>query len=644
MTEIFRSKDGMNDFSRLANILDTYVRPHAWVMVAVVLWHMIESGLAILRPLLMTPVLDVVFAGSRVATDASTAPPSGLLDLNEIGVRVSGFLQLEPGTDPFSIVITVCACFITISLFKAAGSFLVQLMAIRVRFQAHRALELSVFAHLLSFPIKFFATQKTGELASRMDIDTGIMTRLIDPMMKTLVMSPLLIVMYGLILIQTDILLAGAVLAAGIAHFGVTRAVQKPIRRDTKKQYTVLADLMAQLQETVMAIRVAKSFCAEEFERRRLEKTGARATVAQTKAFFFRNLQTPVRAVVDTLVQAGVLLLATYQVLNGDLTPQGFLLFLYISTATLGPISNLAATFSQFPTILASTDRIYELLAIKASVADGSMIAGKFSDAIRIECLTYSYGDRNVLKGVDLEFRKGEMVALVGPSGAGKSTLADLLVRFDDPVEGRITLDGQDIREFTQKSYRGLFRMVPQESLLFNDTVRSNIEYSRTGISERDLIRAARIANAEEFISELPDGYDTMVGDRGIRLSGGQRQRIALARAIVDHPEILILDEATSSLDSESERQVQTAIDQVLKSVTAVVIAHRLSTVLNADKIVVMEKGTILDMGSHAELYQRCSLYKRLCDLQFDGSLLKERDVEEPAPRNTDWRNQTAGA
>jgi len=222
-----------------------------------------------------------------------------------------------------------------------------------------------------------------------------------------------------------------------------------------------------------------------------------------------------------------------------------------------------------------------------------------------------------VLEGVNLEIRKGEVVALVGPSGVGKSTLADLVLRFYDPGRGTITIDGRDLRGLRQEPYRRLFGVVPQEPLLFNATIRDNIAYGREGLSQDDIVRAARIANAHDFISEFADGYETVVGDRGVRLSGGQRQRVAIARAIVARPPILVLDEATSSLDSESERLVQQAIDRVIEGSTSLVIAHRLSTVLHADKIVVMGRGGVEAVGTHAALLATSETYGRLYRLQF---------------------------
>ena len=256
------------------------------------------------------------------------------------------------------------------------------------------------------------------------------------------------------------------------------------------------------------------------------------------------------------------------------------------------------------------------------------------NDQIKLENVSFAYDKKKVLEGINLSVFKGEIVAFVGPSGAGKSTLADLILRFYDPTEGSITIDGRDLRTLRQSGYRRLFGVVSQEALLFNAAVAENISYGRTEISESDIIRAAQIANAHEFIVDLPQGYDTFVGDRGIHLSGGQRQRIAIARAVVASPQILILDEATSALDSESEKLVQEAIDRVIENTTAIIIAHRLSTVMHADKIIVLDEGRIIDQGRHSELLQRCALYRRVCELQFFLDIRNTSIAQETAEKS----------
>jgi len=294
-----------------------------------------------------------------------------------------------------------------------------------------------------------------------------------------------------------------------------------------------------------------------------------------------------------------------------------FFLFLYIARATMIQVGLLGSAYTQMQATLAAATRIGEVFALRPEVKDGPERIETFEDRIVLRNVAFGYDTEIVLDGVNLEICKGEVVALVGPSGFGKSTLADLVLRFYDPTRGTITIDGRDLRSLRQDSYRRLFGVVPQEPLLFNATIRENIAYGRNDLSEDDIVLAARLANAHGFIVEFTDGYDTMVADRGVRLSGGERQRVAIARAIVARPPILVLDEATSSLDSESERLVQQAIDRVIEGSTSLVIAHRLSTVLHADKIVVMGRGGVEAVGRHAALLATSETYSRLYRLQF---------------------------
>jgi subfamily B ATP-binding cassette protein MsbA len=263
-----------------------------------------------------------------------------------------------------------------------------------------------------------------------------------------------------------------------------------------------------------------------------------------------------------------------------------------------------------------------------SEIQDGPIDQTEFAKQIKFQNVNFSYGDEPVLENINLDIERGSMVALVGPSGAGKSTLTDLVMRFYDPTSGSIELDGVNLKELNVEAFRRLYGVVNQENLLFNATIGKNISYGRDGVSQEQIEIAAEIANAAKFIEDIPEGYETIVGDRGIRLSGGQRQRVAIARAIVHQPKILILDEATSSLDTESERLVQAAIDRVIQDTTAIVVAHRLSTVIHADKIVVLEEGRIQDQGKHKELLERSKLYRRLCELQFQMESFPELEDE----------------
>jgi subfamily B ATP-binding cassette protein MsbA len=327
---------------------------------------------------------------------------------------------------------------------------------------------------------------------------------------------------------------------------------------------------------------------------------------------------------VEYLGVVGVVIILWYGgrqvVLGGSVTPDWFLVFLGAVLSSMDPLRKVSRANNDLQIGLAAASRIFDILDTRPSVvdpADGLVLDG-FEDDIHYEDVRFSYetGDE-VLRGIDLSIHRGEVIAIVGPSGAGKSTLLDLLPRFYDPTGGRVTIDGHDLREVDTASLRRILGIVTQETILFNDTVRSNIAYGLDGADEEAVVEAARAANAHDFISAMPNGYDTQIGERGVMLSGGERQRIAIARAILKNPPILILDEATSSLDTESERLVQGAIEHLLKGRTVLVIAHRLSTVSNADRIVVIERGAVRETGTHQDLMERGGLYRHLYDMQF---------------------------
>jgi len=427
-------------------------------------------------------------------------------------------------------------------------------------------------------------------------------------------------VFYGWLLVRTSPKLVLAAAVAVLLHAALSRAVRGQIRRLVSDQFSALADLAARFQESMLSIRIVKSFGAEAFELSRLRRAVEAVVRVNVKFGAYKHAEEPARTVLNYIVEATLLALAAWELIAGRLTASTFFLFLYVGRAAMTQVGLLASAYTSLQITLAAASRIHELLRLEPAVRDGSGAITEFRDRIVLRDVSFSYGAEPVLSGVSFEIEKGEVVAFVGPSGAGKSTLADLVLRLYDPLEGSISIDGRDLRTLRQAPYRRLFGVVSQEALLFNATIRENIAYGRDEVSEEDIVRAALIANAHDFIVTLPDGYDTAVGDRGTRLSGGQRQRVAIARAIVANPPILILDEATSSLDSESERLVHRAIDRVIQGTTSIVIAHRLSTVMRADKIVVVNRGSVEAIGRHAELLATNETYARFYRLQFTES------------------------
>ncbi len=612
-----------DDIRRFVWLLRGYLAPYWGAVALLLLTSYLATALAALFPVLMAPILDLAL-GSPARQGGGPITP-GALNLGNLGIAFFQWIGVQQVGDRFRAILLLCGVYVATGFFKGWLDFGNFLLALWIRVRAAAAMQMDLFRHLLGLSLRFFTAHRTGELVSRLETDTRAATGGLETIVGTVLTAPVLIAFYGYLLVSTSPKLVIAALGAAVLHVGVTRLVRGPIRRLATDQFSAFADLAARFQEAILSIRVVKSLGAEAFELARVGRTTQEVLRVNVKFGVYKHVEEPARAVVNYVVEASILLLAAYELLAGRLAVPTFFLFLYVGRAVMNQIGLLAGAYTQMQSTFAASTRIGELFALAPEVEDGPERIESFSDRIILRDVAFSYDAEPVLEGVNLEIRKGEVVALVGPSGVGKSTLADLILRFYDPVRGAITIDGRDLRTLRQDSYRRLFGVVPQEPLLFNATIRDNIAYGREGLSEVDIVRAARIANAHEFIMEFTEGYDTVVGDRGVRLSGGQRQRVAIARAIVGSPPILVLDEATSSLDSESERLVQQTIDRVIQGSTSVVIAHRLSTVLHADKIVVLGRNGVEAVGRHAELLATNEGYGRLYRLQFAEAETLER-------------------
>jgi subfamily B ATP-binding cassette protein MsbA len=375
------------------------------------------------------------------------------------------------------------------------------------------------------------------------------------------------------------------------------------------------------LQETISGIRLVKASGTESYEEGRFAEGSNKYARSSLKLTRLALLAPPVTEIIGTVIAVLILWIGAWQVLrSGSMTGATLLAFLTLVLRLLQPLKQLSQMRTTAQSSLASAERLFEILDSPAEFQRdrGTRDTATFHRHLEFENVSFSYGDSPVLSSIDLSASKGEVVALVGPSGSGKSTLVDLIPRFYEPTSGRILIDGIDIRDIKLPALRSLTGIVSQETVLFHDTVRSNIAYGGTDrYTQEQIEAAARAANAHEFIIELPRGYDTLLGERGTRLSGGQRQRLAIARALLTDPPILILDEATSALDTESERLVQEAVDRLLQGRTVFVIAHRLSTITHADQILVLDRGEIVERGTHAELLAIRGAYHRLYSLQF---------------------------
>ncbi|HMI47918.1 MAG TPA: ATP-binding cassette domain-containing protein, partial [Gemmatimonadaceae bacterium] len=410
----------------------------------------------------------------------------------------------------------------------------------------------------------------------------------------------------------------------------------RKLRKGNLRRGNMHGEMTSVLQETISGIRLVKASGTERYEEARFADGSNKYARSSLKMTRLALVAPPITEVIGTLIAVLVLWIGAWQVLqSGTMTGATLLAFLTLVLRLLQPLKQLSQMRTTAQSSLASAERLFEILDSPAEfqLDPGTRDKAAFERDLRFEKVTFAYEDAPVLSGIDLVARKGEVVALVGPSGSGKSTLVDLIPRFYEPGKGRILLDGVDTREIKLPALRALTGIVSQETVLFHDSVRNNIAYGAPDkYSQAQIEAAARAANAHEFIAELPNGYDTMLGERGTRLSGGQRQRLAIARALLSDPPILILDEATSALDTESERLVQEAVDRLLQGRTVFVIAHRLSTVTHADQIVVLDRGEIVERGTHAELLAKRGAYSRLYTLQFGGGNGDAGSPASPAP------------
>jgi subfamily B ATP-binding cassette protein MsbA len=476
-----------------------------------------------------------------------------------------------------------------------------------------------LFRRVVEQSSRFHETHTSGELVSRVVADVTVMqnavsSRLLDLFQQTPTLIVLLVVLLNIhFKLALICLVATPVFIYPIARFG--KGMWKTSHRSQER----MADLTQLLAEAARGHRVVKAFGMEEFEHRRFSEATDRHLQVKLRSQVLTHVSGPVVEALAAVGAAAFLIYAGKAVRAEQLTASVLVQFMTALMMLYDPIRKLNKVNLILQEALAAAQRVAGLLAIPNDVRDrpGARAIDGFRQQVRFEKVTFGYGDEAVLKEVDLEISRGEVVALVGPSGAGKSTLINLLPRFYDPDSGRITIDGIDHRDVTIESLRQQIGIVTQDTLLFDDTVRNNIAYGRSDLGLELVREAAAAAYADDFIMELPAGYDTRIGEAGLRLSGGQRQRLAIARALLKNAPILILDEATSHLDSESEALVQKALYNLMRARTALVIAHRLSTVVSADRIVVMEDGRITQIGSHAELLTLGGTYKRLHDLQF---------------------------
>ena len=478
-----------------------------------------------------------------------------------------------------------------------------------------------LYARIQSLSLDYFSKKRTGELISRITNDVNVVENAVSYGLTDLFRQTFVILMFVAIAFSIYPK-AALVMFTVFPLIGIPMAqIGRRLRKISKGTQEKMADINTLLVETISGVRLVKAFCMEDYESGRFKQKNHDYYKLRMKSIKRLLVIPPITEIFGAACGVGVILWMGRVVLQGNLSFGVFILFFGSIMSIISPIKKLGNVNGLIQQALAANERIYEVLDAQPTVIErpGAVDIPEMKDSIKIKDADFRYADDSevVLKDINLEVKKGEIVAIVGPTGTGKTTLVNLIPRFYDPVKGSVAIDGVDVREVTFRSLRRQIGIVTQETVLFNDTVRANIAYGNVRANQQQIESAARMAFAHQFIMKMPQGYDTIIGDRGFRLSGGEKQRVAIARAILGNPPILILDEATSQLDSESERYVQEALDKLMQDRTVVAIAHRLSTIQKANKIVVLEHGRIIGMGIHERLLEACPLYSRLYALQF---------------------------
>lgn len=602
------------------NMLRRYVSPYSKYLGGSVLMNVLSAVFNIFSFALIIPVLRIIFQMDDTVYEFI---PWGTGDLmktlaNNFNWFVSQY-NVEHG--PIVTLISLSAVMILMTALKTACYFGSTAVMVPLRTGIVKDMRMEIYNKILSLPLGFFSQERKGDIIARMSGDVQEVENSITGSLDMIIKNPILIIIYLGTLIAISWKLTLFVLIFAPLMIWLMGVIGRNLKKKSTEAQALWSDTMSQVEETLGGLRVIKAFLAEKVMSLRFGKVTDAMRRKNARVATRQALAHPVSEFLGTVMICIVLCVGGALIVgdNSFIDAPTFIYFMTILYSIIQPIKDLSKAAYNIPKGLASMERIDRILNARNSIKDseGAKDIASLDGSIRFEGVGFSYdGSRQILSDINLEIPKGKTIAIVGASGGGKSTLVDLIPRFYDVNEGRITLDGTDIREFKLESLRALMGNVNQEPILFNDTIFNNIAFGVEGATEQQVIEAAKIANAHEFIMEKEEGYQTNVGDRGCKLSGGQRQRISIARAILKNPPILILDEATAALDTESERAVQEALERLMNNRTTIAIAHRLSTIKDADEIIVIDEGRIVERGRHDELIALNGYYRKLNDMQ----------------------------
>ncbi len=562
---------------------------------------------------LLAPVLELLFGDGQEATKAT---PDFFLNLK---IYFNNFLKsyLEEG-DQHSALLFAIAAIVGVSLLGNGFRYLSNVFMAVIRTKSLEDVRNFIFGKLNELHIGYFEGERKGDIMTRLTSDIYEVERSLVATFQSLIRDPLTVVFYLVLMIYFSwqlTLFIFIVLPLAAIFIGV---LSRALRKDAYQTQDRLSWIMSIIEEANSGMRIIKAFNAEKYVKRIFAHYNAGYSHFSRKQYIKKGLVQPFSESMGIITIGVILWYGGGLVFDGGIKASNFLTYIFFFQQIMKPAKNISNAFANINRGIASGERIFDIIDVPKGVQEktNALAITEFKDKITFKDVGFAYTEEKVLDRINLTLEKGQVIALVGPSGSGKTTLAELIPRFYDPVEGMIELDGHDLKDYQIKSLRKLIGFVSQEPILFNDTIFNNIAFGSDDAREADVIAAAKNANAHEFIMETENGYYSHIGDRGVFLSGGQRQRLSIARAIFKNPPIMIFDEATSSLDSASEKMVQEALYQLMKNRTSVVIAHRLSTVQEADRIHVLENGHIVQVGTHSELLEQEGLYRSLYQMQ----------------------------
>lgn len=597
----------------------SYARPIAKYAVPYVFCTLIAVVFSTLNLALLAPLLHTLFNSENYEIVPRPEQWHDILGyFNYYAYRAN--LQYGPyGALQWVSVAIIISVFLS-NVFRYLSQRIMENLRIHTLLNLRKA----VFDNVMGLHLGFFSDQRKGDIISKIASDVQVVQFSVTSTLQVVFKEPLQLVAYLVMLLIISVKLTSfAVLVIPISAYVISRIVKRLKRQATQAQQ-VFGNMISYLDEALSGIRIIKAFNAAQFIKDRFDDENKKYSRISRRMVRRQQLGSPVSEFLGVAMVAIILLYGGHLVLSpdGGLEATEFIAYIALFSQIMRPARALTDSFSNINSGIAAGERVLDLIDQKSSIQDQESASPltDFQQSITFRDVHFSYANEPVLNGIDLTISKGKTVALVGPSGSGKSTMMDLIPRFIDVTGGQVLFDGTDVRDLKIDSVRELIGIVDQEAVLFNDTVYNNIAFGMEGVPMEMVERAARIANAHEFVSAMEEGYQTMIGDRGSKLSGGQRQRICIARAILKNPPILLLDEATSALDTESEKLVQDALNKLMQNRTTLIIAHRLSTVQHADLICVLEAGKIVESGNHRELMEKRGLYRKLIDMQQFGN------------------------